>query len=129
MHSLLIVHDWQEGVVSYDLAALIGAFTGSERGLKKYKACVINLVNIKFEITSIVKTNKTQGRGVYSSLPPPLMGSLSTVLGKNIKKGREYHVCGVEYNFEKLYLYMIRLLGRLSSWEEGKEDENFCEEF
>ena len=46
-----------------------------------------------------------------------------------MKRGREYHGCGEEYNVEKrkigsniIYPIIIRLLGRISSEEEGKGD-------
>ena len=49
-----------------------------------------------------------------------------------MKRGEKYHDCGEEYNVEKrervsniIISIILRLLGRISSWE---EDGNFGEE-
>ena len=46
------------------------------------------------------------------------------------KRGRKYHGCGEELTKEKMkrgsniiFLIKLRLLGRISSWEEGKKTE------
>ena len=52
-----------------------------------------------------------------------------------MKRGREYHSCGEEYNMEKremgsniIFPIIFNLLGRISSGEKGNEDRNFGEE-
>ena len=47
-----------------------------------------------------------------------------------MKRGREYHGSGEEYNMEKIkrgsniiFPIILRLLGRISSWEGGKRTE------
>ena len=52
-----------------------------------------------------------------------------------VKSGREYHGCGAEYNVVKrekgsniIFPIILRLLGRISSGEEGMGDGNFWEE-
>ena len=47
-----------------------------------------------------------------------------------VKRGREYQGCGEEYNVEKriskiIFLIILRLLGRISSGEEGNRTEMF----
>ena len=47
-----------------------------------------------------------------------------------MKRGRKYHGCGVEYNVKKsergsniIFAIILKLLGRISTGEEGKEIE------
>ena len=48
-----------------------------------------------------------------------------------VKRGREYHGCGEQYNLKKrergsnmIFSMILRLFGRVSSWGEGKGSVN-----
>ena len=64
---------------------------------------------------------------------PPSGGKFIKYVGeeyKVVKRGRECHVCGKEYNVEKrergsniVFPIILRLLGRISIGEEGKRTD------
>ena len=56
--------------------------------------------------------------------------SFSSLLGKKLQEGKEYHGCEEEYNVEKrdrgsniILPVLLRLLGRISNGERGKGTE------
>ena len=75
-----------------------------------------------------------EARGVYSSLSPPGgRGKFIKCVGEEfqvVKRRREYHGCGEEYNLEKMergsnsvLSIILMLLGKILSGEEGMRTE------